>query len=71
MIGSQSIDGEPPELIVVDSGSRDRTVQIARAQGARVIAIPRRPFSYGAALNLGAANARGTLLVALSACMRD
>ncbi len=55
------------EKVVVDNGSSDRTVELATASGARVVAIPRDAFSFGAALNLGAANARGNLLVALSA----
>lgn len=55
------------ETIVVDSGSRDRTVALARAAGARVIACEPERFSFGRALNLGAAAAGGELLVALSA----
>jgi glycosyltransferase involved in cell wall biosynthesis len=35
------------EVIVVDNGSRDRTADVARASGARVVAEPRR--GYGAA----------------------
>jgi rhamnosyltransferase len=55
------------EVIVVDSGSRDHTAKIALECGARVVAISPRTFSFGGALNLGAANARGEILVALSA----
>jgi rhamnosyltransferase len=55
------------ETIVVDSGSRDGTAMIAERHGARVIEIPAAAFTFGGALNLCAANARGALLVALSA----
>lgn len=55
------------EVIVVDSGSEDPSAEIARAHGARVVEMPARAFSFGRALNLGAANARGEILVALSA----
>jgi glycosyltransferase involved in cell wall biosynthesis len=55
------------ETIVVDSGSRDDTIPIARAYGARVLTIPRESFTFGGSLNLGAANARGQVLIALSA----
>jgi rhamnosyltransferase len=55
------------EVIVVDAGSEDRTASIAEAEGARVVELPARAFSFGRALNLGAANARGEILVALSA----
>ncbi len=59
--------GERAELIVVDNDSRDATAEIARGWGAEVIAMPREPFSFGAALNLGAAHAGGEIIVALSA----
>ena len=44
------------DVIVVDSGSRDRTVERARAAGAHVIIEPRR--GYGRACAAGAAAAR-------------
>jgi rhamnosyltransferase len=59
--------GRALELVVVDSGSRDDTIGVARAHRARVITIPPAAFTFGAALNLGAANARGQTLVSLSA----
>ncbi|HEY8764785.1 MAG TPA: glycosyltransferase [Solirubrobacteraceae bacterium] len=59
--------GPGTEVVVVDAGSEDRTARIAAAQGARVIELPARSFTFGRALNLGAANARGEILVALSA----
>ncbi|MCZ6720549.1 MAG: glycosyltransferase family 2 protein [Proteobacteria bacterium] len=41
------------ELIVVDNGSSDRTAEVARASGARVVVEPRR--GYGAACRAGIA----------------
>jgi rhamnosyltransferase len=67
LVRSQQTPGRAVELIVVDSGSRDATPAIAAAAGARVLEIPGSSFSFGGALNLGAANARGEILVALSA----
>lgn len=55
------------EIVVVDSGSRDDTVKIARSAGARVIEIAPEEFTYGGALNIGCADAETPLLVALSA----
>jgi rhamnosyltransferase len=55
------------EVIVVDSGSSDSTVAIARSSGARIVEIPARDFTYGGALNTGCAQARGEFVVALSA----
>jgi len=55
------------ETIVVDGGSRDRTVQIARSQGARVIlSSPGRSRQ----MNLGAREAYGGLLLFLHADTR-
>jgi rhamnosyltransferase len=60
-----------PELIVVDSGSTDGTLEVARRLGVdQVIDLSGEPFSFGRALNSGAAQARGELLVALSAHAR-
>jgi rhamnosyltransferase len=57
---------EPVELVVVDSGSRDGSVQLALDHGARVREIAPREFSHGAARNLGASLSRGELLVFIS-----
>ncbi len=67
LLARQRTDGLRVEVIVVDSGSRDRTAGVARSSGARVVAIAPDRFSFGRALNLGAADARAELLVALSA----
>jgi rhamnosyltransferase len=55
------------ETIVVDSGSQDRTVEIARSAGVRLIEIPAREFTYGRALNIGSAAARAPIVIPLSA----
>lgn len=55
------------ELIVVDSGSTDRTPDIARRVADRVIDIPAGSFTYGRALNIGARAATARFHFALSA----
>ena len=55
------------EVIVVDSGSTDGTVDIVRAAGVRLVEIPASSFTYGGALNTGCELAGGPLIVALSA----
>ena len=49
----------PAEVIIVDSGSVDGSVELARREADRVIEIPQERFSYGYSLNVGAANASG------------
>lgn len=55
------------EVILVDSGSTDATVDIARSFGARVVAISPQEFTFGRALNRGIRVARGEFIVIASA----
>jgi glycosyltransferase involved in cell wall biosynthesis len=64
---SQRTDGLDIELILVDSGSTDATVDIATAHGCRIIRIDRSAFTFGRSLNWGCAAATGDYLVFLSA----
>jgi rhamnosyltransferase len=56
----------PCEIIVVDSGSRDATLAIAREMADRQIEMPAERFTFGGALNMGAALARAGVHFALS-----
>jgi rhamnosyltransferase len=56
-----------PEIIVVDSGSTDRSVELARGSSDRVIEIPAERFTYGYALNIGARAAAAPIHFSLSA----
>jgi len=56
-----------PEIVVVDSGSTDGTLELARQWADRVIEIPSASFAYGGALNAGAAAATAPVHAALSA----
>jgi len=53
------------EVLVVDSGSRDHTVEIARASGARV--LHREWLGYGAQKNFAVAHARNDWVLCLDA----
>jgi N-acetylglucosaminyl-diphospho-decaprenol L-rhamnosyltransferase len=56
---------EPPQLVVVDSGSADGGAALARARGAEVIELPDNP-GFGAASNAGVAAARHDATVLLN-----
>lgn len=55
------------DVLVVDSGSTDATVEIVRAHGARVVELAPGDFDYSKSLNLGIGEVRGDLVVSLSA----
>lgn len=54
------------EIIIIDSGSTDNTLQIARRYETVIKQVPKETFTYGYALNLGAQLAKGKFLVFLS-----
>lgn len=58
---------KPDEVILVDSGSTDRTVEIAREAGCRIVTIPKGEFTFGRALNYGCDAAEGDLILVVSA----
>lgn len=64
-IGAQTVT--PQEVILVDSGSSDDTVAIARAYGARVVKVESTEFTFGRALNRGCDAATGDICVFPSA----
>jgi rhamnosyltransferase len=53
----------PYEIIVVDSGSRDRTVEVAKSYGARVIEIKQEEFQHGRTRQMASMEAKGDYLV--------
>lgn len=55
------------EIVVVDSGSDDGTLDIVAGEDAILVHIPKERFSFGRSLNMGCAAARGDFLVFISA----
>ena len=51
------------EIVIVDSGSNDETVRLAREAGAKIIEIPQAEFSHSYARNRGADAASGDYLL--------
>ncbi|MCC6191164.1 MAG: glycosyltransferase family 2 protein [Anaerolineales bacterium] len=56
----------PPEIVAIDSGSRDGTLAVLRARGLEPHRIPSEQFSHGGTRNLGARLAQGNWLIYLS-----
>lgn len=61
-IAAQRVEAEV-EVVVVDSGSADGSVELARRHGAVVLEIPALEFDHGATRNRAAGAARGDVLV--------
>ena len=55
------------EIILVDSGSTDNTIEIASRYPVRVLQIPPQEFTFGRSLNLGIQHAQSEFLVFASA----
>lgn len=55
------------EVLLVDSGSVDRTREIAAAHGARIVRLRSEDFTFGHALNRGVQEAQGRYIAILSA----
>ncbi|MDQ1455312.1 MAG: hypothetical protein QOH28_932 [Actinomycetota bacterium] len=58
---------KPCEVIVVDSGSTDATLAVVAGYPVKVLHLPPDEWGYSRALNLGAREAMGDVLVCLSA----
>jgi len=55
------------EIIIIDSGSTDSTLDITKKYNVKVLKISERKFTYGRSLNIGASHAKGEFVVNLSA----
>ena len=56
----------PVEIVLVDSGSTDGTISIAKHFGCKIILIQKDQFSFGRSLNLGCEASSGLFLVFIS-----
>lgn len=65
---AQALDADRRvELVLVDSGSTDATLDIARRYGCRIVHIKKADFTFGRSLNYGCEAAIGDYLVFISA----
>jgi glycosyltransferase involved in cell wall biosynthesis len=65
-VETQRVTDLQVETVLVDSGSTDGTLDIARRHGCRIVTISREEFSFGRSLNLGCDAAWGDILVFVS-----
>ncbi len=54
------------EILLIDSGSTDKTLEIAGHHDCQVLKIPKSEFTFGRSLNIGCEAARGRFLVFIS-----
>lgn len=64
---AQETGGARVEIVLVDSGSTDATLNIARRHGVRIVHIKKADFTFGRSLNYGCEAATGDILVFISA----
>jgi glycosyltransferase involved in cell wall biosynthesis len=65
-ISAQVLDGHSCEVVLVDSGSTDDTLQIAARHECRIVHIQKKDFSFGRSLNVGCQAALGDVLIFVS-----
>lgn len=53
----------PYEIIIIDSSSDDKTLQLAKNMGAQTLQIPKSQFNHGETRNMAAHNATGEVLL--------
>lgn len=65
-IKNQIINNINFEIIIVDSGSTDKTLDIAIKHACNIYSIKKEDFSFGKSLNIGCQNSNGEILVFIS-----
>lgn len=65
-IHQQALGEHQCEVVLVDSGSSDGTLEIAEKHGCRIVHIRKEDFSFGRSLNIGCVAATGDALVFIS-----
>ena len=64
---SQNLDSNfDIEVVIVDSGSTDDTINIAETHNARITTINKKDFTFGRSLNIGCEFSKGEYLIFIS-----
>lgn len=65
-ISCQDVGNLTKEVVIVDSGSTDETLEVAARYGCRIVEISKTIFTFGRSLNYGCVAAKGKWLVFIS-----
>ena len=65
-ISNQTVNDHKVEIIIVDSGSTDNTLEIANSFNCTIKKIEKVNFSFGRSLNLGCITSNGEILIFIS-----
>lgn len=65
-INNQELNGLDIEVVLIDSGSTDSTLDIAKSHNCHILYISKDEFSFGRSLNLACQAAAGEILVIIS-----
>lgn len=65
-IHAQDVQAYEIEIVLIDSGSTDSTLDIARKHACRITHINKKDFSFGRSLNMGSEFATGDILIFIS-----
>ena len=65
-ISSQALPSSQYEIVIVDSGSIDNTISIAKSFNCRIVEISKSDFTFGRSLNIGCESSKGEILVFIS-----
>lgn len=65
-IKNQKLDHDQKEVVIIDSGSTDNTIKIAKKYECKITYIRKSDFTFGRSLNIGSDFAGGDILIYIS-----
>ena len=65
-ISNQNKNGFDVEVVLIDSGSTDNTIEIAKSHDCKITFIKKEEFTFGRSLNMGTKFSKGDIIVYIS-----